>query len=211
MDREENMRKLILKESKKFRLRFSRFHTWLLRSSFESMGEGVRIDFPNRIEEPGSISVGDHCVFYARSWINPVSEWAGRRYNGKIKLGNRVMVGYNSQISAAASIVIEDDVTVAGGVTIVDHVHESHHADTSIFLATISEPQPVHIGRRAFLGVHCFIGPGVQIGEQAVIAANAVVTKNVPAYCVAVGNPARVIRLHDVTKTDNPQPPAAEG
>jgi len=203
------MRKLILKVAKKLRLRFSELHTWLLSNSFERIGEGVRIDFPIRIEQPGSISIGNGCVLYSRSWFNPVAAWSGQQYNGKIVLGDRVLVGYGCQISSASSVVIEDDVTVAAGVVIVDHIHDHRHVDTAIFAAPLSEPKPVRIGKRAFLGVYCFIGPGVQIGEQAVIAANAVVTKDVPAYCIAVGNPARLTRFHDPAVT-NVQPTAAE-
>lgn len=204
------MRKLILKVAMKLRLRFSEFHTWLWSNSLEKIGEGVRIDFPIRIEQPGSISMGNGCMLYSRSWFNPVSGWSGQQYNGKIVLGDRVMMGYGCQISAASSVVIEDDVTVAAGVVIVDHIHDHRHIDTSIFAAPISEPKPVRIGKRAFLGVYCFIGPGVQIGEHAVIAANAVVTKDVPAYCIAVGNPARLTRFHDPAVSDE-QPIAAGG
>ena len=204
------MRKLILKVAIKLRYRFSAFHTWLWSNSVERIGEGVRIDFPIRIEQPGSISIGNGCILYSRSWFNPVAGWSGQQYNGKIVLGDRVHVGYGCQISAASSVVIEDDVTVAAGVVIVDHIHDHRHVGTAIFSAPISEPKPVRIGKQAFLGVYCFIGPGVQIGEHAVVAANAVVTKDVPAYCVAIGNPARLTRFHDPAVTDE-QPIAEEG
>lgn len=204
------MRKLILKVATKLRFRFSEFHTWLWSNSLERIGERVRIDFPIRIEQPGSISLGNECILYSRSWFNPVAGWSGQKYNGKIVLGDRVMMGYGCQISAASSVVIEDDVIVAAGVVIVDHIHDHRYVDAAIFTAPLSEPKPVRIGKRAFLGVHCFIGPGVQIGEHAVVAANAVVTKDVPAYCIAVGNPARLTRFHDPAVT-NEQLTTAEG
>ena len=68
--------------------------------------------------------------------------------------------------------------------------------------APLTRPEPVRIGKRSFLGVNCFIGPGVQIGEHAVIAANAVVNKDVPSYCLAIGNPARVLRYHTPLSDD---------
>jgi acetyltransferase-like isoleucine patch superfamily enzyme len=191
------MRKLILKVSKKLRLRFAMFHTWLLRSSFESIGKNVRIDFPNRIEEPGSIAIGNNVGLYSRSWLNPVTLWCGTKYDGKIRMGDGVRIGYGCQISAASSITIDDDAAISSGVVIMDHMHDYRYIGRSIYRAPISEPRPVYIGKRAFLGAYCFIGPGVQIGEQAVVGANVVVTKDVPAYCVAVGNPARILRYHD--------------
>lgn len=205
------MRKLIIKLARKIRLQFSRLHTWIWRSSFSSIGQGVRIDFPCRIEQPHLITVGDGCIFYPTAWLNPVVAWGDRQYNGRITLGNRVMVGYKTQISAAGSITIEDDVTVAAGVVIVDHTHDHRFPGVSIFEAPLSEPRPVHIGKRTFLGVNCFIGPGVQIGEQAVISANAVVTKDVPAYCIATGNPARFIRYHNPSETEEPTQPVVVG
>jgi acetyltransferase-like isoleucine patch superfamily enzyme len=66
-----------------------------------------------------------------------------------------------------------------------------------VYKAPLSNPSPVRIGKGAFLGVHCMIGPGVQIGEHAVVAANSVVVNDVPAYALAMGNPARVVRFQD--------------
>jgi acetyltransferase-like isoleucine patch superfamily enzyme len=205
------MRKWIIKISKKLRLRCSMAYTWLLSSSFESIGKGTRIDILSRFEELGSISIGENTTLYSRSWFNPVSGWAGRKYSGKIKIGSNVMVGYRTQISAAESIVIDDEATVAAGVVIMDHMHDYQHLGTSTYLAPISEPKPVHIGKGAFLGANCFIGPGVQVGEHAVVAANAVVTKDVPAYCVAVGNPARISRFHDPTAVEAKPSTTTEG
>lgn len=52
----------------------------------------------------------------------------------------------------------------------------------------------MYIGRRVAIGMGCIIMPGVTIGEGAVIGAGSVVTKDIPAWTVAVGNPAKVIR-----------------
>ncbi len=88
------------------------------------------------------------------------------------------MIGYGVQISAAESIVIEDDVALSPGVVIVDHLHDHRHLGLPIFKAPLSKPSPVRIGRGSFLGAHCVIGPGVQVGEHAVVAANAVVVND---------------------------------
>jgi acetyltransferase-like isoleucine patch superfamily enzyme len=190
------MRKAYLKLCKKLRYRWYFVYTWLHRSSLKSCGKRVRLEFPIRLEEPHRISLGDDVMTHPRVWLNPVCQWAGIQYNGEIIIGNRAKIGYDVQISSAASVVIEEDVAIASRALIVDHIHDPSHIDMPIREAPLSRPEPVRIGKGSFLGVNCFIGPGVQIGEHAVIAANAVVNKDVPSYCLALGNPARVLRYY---------------
>lgn len=125
-----------------------------------------------------------------------VPEWAGVKYQGEVRIGDRVSISYGVQISAAEAVVIEDDVTLSAGVMIVDHIHDHRHLDTLVFMAPLPKPSPVRIGKGSFLGVHCFVGPGVQIGEHAVVSANAMVVNDVPPYALAAGNPARAVRFH---------------
>lgn len=198
------MRKGFLQVCKRFRYRSNGVYTWLWRSSLKSCGEGVRLEFPIRLEQADSITIGANSVIYPRAWINPVSEWAGIKYHGQINIGERVIIGYGVQISAADSVTIEDEVAVAMGAVIVDHIHDHSHLDLSVHYAPISKPLPVRIEKGSLLGVHCVIGPGVQIGEHAVVAANAVVTRDVPSYCMAIGNPARNFRFHDPERNDVP-------
>lgn len=61
-----------------------------------------------------------------------------------------------------------------------------------------------YIGKNSVIGVNSIILPGVRIGDHCVIAAGAVVTKDVPDHCIAAGNPAKVIRT-DVVVSDNGQ------
>ncbi len=191
------MRKRFLRLCGKVDVRLCRLYTWLLRSSLKNCGPDVRLHFPVRLVRPEGVSIGEGTIIYPRSWINSVAQWAGTTYNGEIQLGKRVMISYGVQISAADSIVIEDDVAISAGVVIVDHIHDYRHLGLSVFNAPLSKPLPVRIGRDSFLGVHCMIGPGVTIGEHAVVAANSVVVNDVPSYALAVGNPARTVRFHN--------------
>ncbi len=65
----------------------------------------------------------------------------------------------------------------------------------------------ITIGERVWVGANCTIIGGVDIGDQAVIGAGAVVTKDIPARCVAVGVPARVIRSFDGADTPDANKP----
>src|SRR3984957_2607666 len=197
------MRSKFLQLCKKLNYKFAILYTWLSRGGLKSCGKNVHFHYPVRLEQPGSISMGSGCIFYPGVWINPVKEWAGGKYAGEVKLGDRVMIGYRVQISAAESIVIEDDVAIGAGAVIVDHIHDHRYPGIPVFLAPLSKPRPVRIGKGSFLGVNCLIGPGVQIGEHAMIAANAVVLRDVPSYCRAVGNPARVSRFYDPASRDS--------
>lgn len=68
----------------------------------------------------------------------------------------------------------------------------------------IGQAKPVSIGRDVWIGGNCTILPGVTIGNNVVIAAGAVVTKDVPDNCLVAGVPAKVIReIHDDTDETN--------
>ena len=57
-----------------------------------------------------------------------------------------------------------------------------------------SSPKPITIGEYVWLGMNVTVLKGLTIGEHSIIGANSVVTKDIPAYCIAAGNPCRVIR-----------------
>jgi acetyltransferase-like isoleucine patch superfamily enzyme len=210
MDDEARVRKKFLRLCEKIDFRLCAMYTWLLRSSLKSCGPDVLLHFPVRFGKPESISLGTGCMIYPRAWINVVTDWKGNTYDGEIRLGDRVGIGYEVQISAALSIVIEDDVAIGRGVVIVDHLHDYRHLDVPIFAAPLSAPRPVRIGKGSFLGAHCMIGPGVQIGEHSLVSANSVVVNDVPAFSMAVGNPARVVRFHSPLSNAPTTPGPAE-
>lgn len=190
------MRRACLKLVKKLQFRWYFFYTWMHKGDLKRCGRGACMEYPVRLEELHAISLGNDVKIARGTWINPVGEWSGTKYGGEIVIGDRTWISYDVQISAARSVVIEEDVVIASGAVIVDHLHDHSYIDKPIFMSPLTQPDPVRIGKGSFLGVNCFIGPGVQIGEHAVIGANAVVTKNVPSYCIAVGIPARMHRFH---------------
>jgi len=191
------VRKKFLWLCEKIDFRLWAMYTWLMRSSFKSCGPGVQLHFPVRFDKPESISLGAGCFIYPRAWISVVTAWKGTTWDGEIRIGERVGIGYEVQISAARSIVIEDDVAIGRGAFIMDHVHDYRHLDVPIYEAPLSAARPIRIGKGSFLGAHCMIGPGVQIGEHSMVAANSVVVNDVPAFSMAAGNPARVVPLHN--------------
>ena len=122
---------------------------------------------------------------------------------GEIRIGDRSYIG-KSDLVCYRSIVIGNDVIMSWGITITDH--DSHSLDWEHRKNDVLDwgkgrkdwthvaHAPVVIGDRAWIGFNVSILKGVTIGEGAVVGAGAVVSRDVPPYSVAVGNPARQIR-----------------
>ncbi len=116
------------------------------------------------------------------------------RYPHKIKIGEKVSVNRGCMFLASAhskahyDIVIGDRCVFAPDVKLLSAGHDYHHLDLPDTAATIT------IGNDVWVGADATILQGVTIGEGAVIGAGSVVTKDVPAWSIAVGNPAKVIK-----------------
>lgn len=104
-----------------------------------------------------------------------------------IKIGKRVVVMNNCLMMGAGGITIDDDVMVAANVQLISNNHDLY--DHQILTC-----KPVHLKRNCWIGAGATILPGITVGENAVVAAAAVVTKDVEANTVVGGNPARVIK-----------------
>ena len=85
-------------------------------------------------------------------------------------------------------ITIEDGAMIAANVQLISNNHDLH--DRQILIC-----KPVHIGKNAWIGAGATILPGVTVGGNAVVAAAAVVTKDVPANAIVGGNPAKLIKM----------------
>ena len=80
-------------------------------------------------------------------------------------------------------IYIDDESYLASGVTILAHDY-----------ARLTGRLNTKIGKRCFIGVNAIIMPGVTIGDEVIVGAGAVVTKDVPSHCIVAGNPAKIIK-----------------
>lgn len=94
-------------------------------------------------------------------------------------------------------VIIEDDVLFAAFVHVTDHSHDYRDVTKPVSKQGIFSKGPVVIKKGAWLAFGCHILSGVTVGENSVVAANAVVTKDVPPYSVVAGNPARVVSRFD--------------
>ena len=106
-------------------------------------------------------------------------------------------MGENSHITCANKIVIGNGVAIGKSVLISDNAHGELNLNTlniSPLKREVTSKGPVIIEDNVWIGDKASILPNVHIGKGAVIAANAVVTKNVPAYAVVGGNPAKILK-----------------
>lgn len=121
-------------------------------------------------------------------------------YGSQIYFGDNVFLNFNCVILDCARVEIGDGAQIGPAVQIYTATHPldpKARADGKEFAA------PVSVGKNVWIGGGSVILPGVKIGDGAVIGAGAVVTKDVAAFAVAVGNPAKVIRqFYDFKKED---------
>ncbi len=127
--------------------------------------------------------IGDDC------YIEPPfhANWGGRH----------VHFGKNVYANVGLSLVDDTHIYVGDNVMFGPHVIISaatHPISPELRREQMQYNLPVHIGENVWLGGGVFVMPGVTIGENTVIGANSVVTKDIPANVVAVGNPCRVLR-----------------
>ncbi|WP_212741392.1 DapH/DapD/GlmU-related protein [Bifidobacterium moukalabense] len=110
---------------------------------------------------------------------------------GRVKFGKSVFINHSAILSASGGIEFGDNVQVAPGARIatINHDFNARHSIYTYGKVTIK--------KNTWIGMNVTICPGVTIGEYAVIGAGAVVTKDIPDYAVAVGSPAKVIKMLD--------------
>lgn len=130
------------------------------------------------------------------------------RYPKNIRIGKHVSINrgcefYSSMRAKTGAIVIGDNVTLGPSVKMFAATHDYSDLDLP------DTGKSITIGNYVWVGASATILPGVELGEGAVIGAGAVVTRSVPAYCVAVGNPARVIKNRVLKRRLTSQEPAA--
>lgn len=113
----------------------------------------------------------------------------------KIVIGARSYINRNTMLDATESLVVGRDCAIGPGCYLTDHDHG--FAPDALPLALPMPSAPTRLEDRVWIGANVVVLKGVTIGTGSVIGAGSVVTRNVPAGCVAVGNPARVIRRLD--------------
>jgi len=180
----------------------SRIYTKLHASKFQYFGKKSIIKPILNTANEQYITIGDQVNIGAFCRITVSTEFGGYKVNSttktKIKIGNNVDIGNNTFISANNNIEIGNHVIMSSYVFITDHDHGFEDVNKNLHEQPLTEDGYVKIGDNVFLGVKSTILKNVTIGEHAVVAANSVVTKDVPAFSIVAGNPAHVLKKYDL-------------
>ena len=112
-------------------------------------------------------------------------------YGKNITVGKNFFANYNCTIIDVAPVTIGDYCQMAPNVAIYTAGHPIHPATRN---STYEYGKAITIGDNVWIGGNTVICPGVHVGDNSVIGAGSVVTKDIPDWCVATGNPCRVLR-----------------
>jgi acetyltransferase-like isoleucine patch superfamily enzyme len=147
------------------------------RKRFHHAGEHLLIT--GRIDVIGKVSVGDYVMLEGGTRLMALQ-------NATITIGNHIFIS-RATISATCNIEIGNYVVISPDALIIDH--DGYGLDGSSALE-----KPVKIGNHVWIGVRSTILKGVTIGDNSIVGAGAVVTKDVEPNTIVAGNPARKIR-----------------
>jgi len=159
-----------------------------------AIGAGSYIVRPLQLRNPQNIFIGANVRIRDQVWLLTLPEIKG--HTPKLKIGDDCAIGHFNHITCVNSVEIGMKVLTADRVHISDHGHVYEDTDVPIIDQPVVSNGPVVIGDGTWIGENASI-LSCRIGRNCVIGANAVVTKDVPDYSVAVGVPARVVKRFD--------------
>lgn len=163
-----------------------------LRWKFNFIGKGTIVFFPLQLDNTSSISIGEDVFISSGAWLMGKENSA----DNTLVIEEKTVIGHMSHIVALVGINIGKSVLIADKVFISDCTHEYRNIEKPIAEQQIRSLKKVSIGDGAWIGEHvCILG--ASIGKHSVIGSNSVVNKDIPDYCVAVGNPAKVVKKYD--------------
>jgi len=181
--------------------------SYWLNSIFHSCHRSVRFDRNPYIKGGEFISIdeytyfGENLVLTAWNTYKFQNDSTGniqeQRLQPKISIGSHCNFGNNNHITSAFQIIIGENCLTGKFVTISDNNHgmsEKEEFTIPPIKRKLSTKGPIVIGNNVWIGDKATILSGVTIGDGAIVAANSVVTKNVPAYSIVAGCPAKIIK-----------------
>jgi acetyltransferase-like isoleucine patch superfamily enzyme len=173
------------------RIRDKLFST-MVGGAFAEFGERTVIQPPVRLAGEGRIAIGHGVFIGSGSWLQVIGDATG---GPALVIGNGTSIVGACVLSAAHSVRLGERVLLARNVYIADHMHRYDDLGHAVMDQGITRVQRVEIGDGAWLGQNVVVGPGVRVGRGAVVGANSVVLSDIPDFGVAVGAPARVVKI----------------
>jgi acetyltransferase-like isoleucine patch superfamily enzyme len=171
---------------------------WQLKHAQKYGGE-IELRGPLIIRNSGLLEIGSQVIFDAL-WYKPIYLQVARPA-ARLTIGDNVFVNYGTEISLVQEVSIGSNSMI--GIDCLIYDTDWHRIDG---LDGDAPTAPTRIGRGVWLGARVIVTKGVTIGDNTVVAANSVVTADLPAGVLAGGTPARVIRQIDRNRYIPPTP-----
>ena len=174
------------------------FGTTKWKKKFKYFGVNTTLCYPSIIQYPEKTYIGDNTTILNNSRLQ--NYFDKNKETDGIYIGKGCYLGFGLSILNAGRITIGNNVLMASNVLISS---ESHGMDPESDIPYMDQPllsEDVTIGDGVWIGQNVCILPGVTIGEKAIIGAGSIVTRSIPSYCIAVGNPAKVIKKYNFEK-----------
>ncbi len=165
----------------------------LISGAFARLGSKTVLMYPLRLNGEKRIAIDDRVFIGPGSWLQTLPD--GNNNSIAVSIGEGTSIVGACVISAVRSVKLEENVLLARNVYISDHMHKYTDIETPVMAQGVDKIEPVLIRRGAWLGQNVVVCPGVTIGRGAVVGANSVVVQDIPDFCVAVGAPARVVKI----------------
>jgi len=171
---------------------------------FAALGKGISVHHTCDIrrEKAHRVKLGDDVTLGKDVWLS-ITDDAPAASGPVVTLESGCQLGHRTIVSAKNGIHFERDVITAQEVLIMDHSHEYEDITRPIRLQGVTEGGRIRIGEGSWIGhgasIICTRGE-LRLGRNCVVAANALVTRSFPDYCIISGNPARVVKQYDTAK-----------
>jgi acetyltransferase-like isoleucine patch superfamily enzyme len=179
-----------------------KIYTIVLRRKFKFCGKNVKIRFPITITNPKKISIGDNVFIGEHVWLNAgQNPTFSNNHNGNDDLNLIIKSGCYisrfSHINAFHHVCVMEDVLIGENVYLGDTDHSNKLKDIPIIKQIVEVKEKVIIGTGSHVCKNAIIASGVSIGKNSIVGPNAFLTKNLPDYATAIGNPAFIIENNE--------------
>lgn len=172
-------------------------YSHVIASKFARCPKSVLFEKLGLLEGAKYIEIGEESTFQRDLYLTAWDYYKGQSFSPKLIIGKKCSIGAWNHITCVNSISIGDGFLSGKWVTITDNSHgHSTFEDSQITpsLRKVYSKGPVIIGKNVWIGDKSTILPNVTIGDGVIVAANSVVTKDVPAYTIIAGNPANIVK-----------------
>ena len=178
------------------RIRNFLYSCWISNFFYE-VGRGTWFEYKINTRGGKNIQIGNECLFYRGTIIDAWDDYHNVKYSPSIQIGDHCSFGAYTQLTSCNGIKIGNNLLTGAYVIISDNNHgqfSEEELKCNPRERRLHSKGEVVIGNNVWLGDKVAVLSGVHIGDGVVVAANAVVTKDIPPYSLAAGVPAKVIK-----------------